>query len=119
MFVYFGELIERKRAEPGDDMISALIEGEDGDALDETEMKGMCALMLFAGHETTTTTITRAVKVLIDNPDQLRCCATIPRSRASASRRCCATRARSSCCTAGCSRTSRSAAGRSRPASAC
>jgi len=71
MFVYFGELIERKRAEPGDDMISSLIEGEDGDALDETEMKGMCALMLFAGHETTTTTITSAVKVLIDNPEQL------------------------------------------------
>jgi cytochrome P450 len=71
MFVYFGELIERKRSEPGDDMISSLIEGEDGDALDETEMKGMCALMLFAGHETTTTTITSAVKVLIDNPEQL------------------------------------------------
>jgi cytochrome P450 len=71
MFDYFGELIERKRAEPGDDMISSLIEGEDGDALDETEMKGMCALMLFAGHETTTTTITSAVKVLLDNPDHL------------------------------------------------
>jgi cytochrome P450 len=71
MFVYFGELIERKREAPGDDMISSLIEGEDGDALDETEMKGMCALMLFAGHETTTTTITSAVKVLIDNPEQL------------------------------------------------
>ena len=71
MFTYFGELIESKRSQPGDDMISALIEGEDGDALDETEMKGMCALMLFAGHETTTTTITSAVKVLIDNPDQL------------------------------------------------
>jgi cytochrome P450 len=71
MFTYFGELIENKRSHPGDDMISSLIEGEDGDALDETEMKGMCALMLFAGHETTTTTITSAVKVLIDNPDQL------------------------------------------------
>jgi cytochrome P450 len=71
MFTYFGELIESKRSQPGDDMISALIEGEDSDALDETEMKGMCALMLFAGHETTTTTITSAVKVLIDNPDQL------------------------------------------------
>ena len=71
MFTYFGELIENKRSQPGEDMISALIEGEGGDALDETEMKGMCALMLFAGHETTTTTITSAVKVLIDNPDQL------------------------------------------------
>lgn len=71
MFEYFGGLIELKRAEPGDDMISALIEGEDGDALSVDEMKGMCALMLFAGHETTTTTITSAVKVLLDNPDQL------------------------------------------------
>jgi cytochrome P450 len=71
MFEYFGELIAHKREQPGEDMISALIEGEGGDALDETEMKGMCALMLFAGHETTTTTITSAVKVLIDNPDQL------------------------------------------------
>jgi cytochrome P450 len=30
----------------------------------------MCALFLFAGHETTTTTITSAVKLLIENPDQ-------------------------------------------------
>ncbi len=31
----------------------------------------MCALMLFAGHETTTTTITSAVLMLLRNPDQL------------------------------------------------
>jgi cytochrome P450 len=71
MFDYFGALIEQKRSTPGDDMISSLIEGDDGDRLSEEEMKGMCALMLFAGHETTTTTITSAVKVLLENPDQL------------------------------------------------
>jgi cytochrome P450 len=71
MFEYFGGLIEEKRTRPGDDMISSLIDGEDGDALSEDELKGMCALMLFAGHETTTTTITSAVKVLLENPDQL------------------------------------------------
>ena len=118
MFVYFGELIERKRAEPGGRHDLVADRGRGRGALDETEMKGMCALMLFAGHETTTTTITCAVKVLIDNPEQLRCCATT-RRRASASRRRCATRGRSSCCTGGCSTTSRSAAARSRPVSGC
>jgi cytochrome P450 len=71
MFEYFGALIDVKRAAPGDDMISDLIAGDDGDGLDDDEMKAMCALMLFAGHETTTTTITSAVKVLLENPEQL------------------------------------------------
>jgi cytochrome P450 len=71
MFGYFGGLIEQKLSTPGDDMISSLIEGDDGDRLSDDEMKAMCALMLFAGHETTTTTITSAVKVLLENPDQL------------------------------------------------
>jgi cytochrome P450 len=71
MLDYFGELMERKRREPGDDMISALLEGEDGDRLSDEEITGMCALMLFAGHETTTTTITSGVKLLLDNPEQL------------------------------------------------
>lgn len=71
MFDYFGELIAQKRTDPGDDMISDLIAGDGDDALSVDEMKSMCALMLFAGHETTTTTITSAVKLLIENPDQL------------------------------------------------
>lgn len=71
MFDYFGALIEDKRANPGGDMISDLIAGDGDDGLSDDEMKSMCALMLFAGHETTTTTITSAVKLLIENPDQL------------------------------------------------
>lgn len=71
MLDYFGELIDAKRADPGADMVSDLIAGDGDDALSDDEMKGMCALMLFAGHETTTTTITSAVKLLIENPDQL------------------------------------------------
>jgi cytochrome P450 len=71
MVEYFGALLEERRAAPADDMISALLEGEDGDRLSDEESQGMCALMLFAGHETTTTTITSAVKMLLEHPDQM------------------------------------------------
>lgn len=72
MLQYFGELIERERAEPdGTSLIADLVAGEDGERLSDEEMKGMCALFLFAGHETTTTTITSTVKLLIENPDQM------------------------------------------------
>jgi cytochrome P450 len=72
MFDYFGTLIERERAEPGSEsLIADLVAGDEGEHLSDAEMKGMCALFLFAGHETTTTTITSAVKLLIENPEQL------------------------------------------------
>ena len=54
-------------------MISSLIAGDgNGEALSDEEMKAMCALMLFAGHETTTSTIASAVVSLLRNPEQLR-----------------------------------------------
>jgi cytochrome P450 len=72
MFDYFTGLIEHAREHPGDDMISSLIEGDGSDDhLSDDEIRSMCALMLFAGHETTTTTITSAIKLLIENPDAL------------------------------------------------
>ncbi|HWF52818.1 MAG TPA: cytochrome P450 [Solirubrobacteraceae bacterium] len=72
LFTYFEGLIERSRREPGEDMISNLLEGDgSGDRLSNDEMKAMCALMLFAGHETTTTTIASAVMTLLQHPDQL------------------------------------------------
>ena len=72
MFDYFGELIEKERANPGGtSLIADLVAGDEGESLTDEEMKGMCALFLFAGHETTTTTITSAVKLLIENPEQL------------------------------------------------
>lgn len=73
LFAYFDGLIEHARQHPGEDMISSLLEGDgSGEALDEQEMKAMCALMLFAGHETTTSTIASAALTLIKHPDQLR-----------------------------------------------
>jgi cytochrome P450 len=72
MIEYFGELLEYRREHPGEDMISDLLqEHPRWGRLDEDEIKAMCALMLFAGHETTTSTIASAVLTLIRHPDQL------------------------------------------------
>ena len=57
--------IERRRTEPRDDLITALVEAEaDGDRLDTTELKGMIILLMVAGHETTTGLIGNALLAL-------------------------------------------------------
>jgi vitamin D3 1,25-hydroxylase len=66
---YLGELVERKRAEPDDALISALIEvSEEGDALSSDEIVAMGMILLIAGHETTATLITTAVEAMLRDP---------------------------------------------------
>ncbi|GLZ45383.1 cytochrome P450 [Actinomycetospora sp. NBRC 106375] len=79
MAAYFRELVGRRRRDPGGDMLSAMIaggsEGSQGDALSDDELVGMCALLLFAGHETTTNAIANAIRLLTADPglrDRLR-----------------------------------------------
>jgi len=51
---YLDDLIERRRAAPGSDLISALIAAEsDGDRLSEPELIATILLLVIAGHETT------------------------------------------------------------------
>jgi cytochrome P450 len=72
MIEYFGELLDYRRANPGEDMISDLLQDNPKwGRLNDDEIKAMCALMLFAGHETTTSTIASAILTLIQHPDQL------------------------------------------------
>lgn len=48
---YLADLIERRRAAPREDMISALIAAEeDGDQLTADEIVATCNLLLIAGH---------------------------------------------------------------------
>jgi cytochrome P450 len=69
MFRYFTELVAAKRAEPADDMVSALIAAQDsGDSLDERELIAMLFLLLVAGHETTTNLIASGTLALLTNP---------------------------------------------------
>jgi cytochrome P450 len=75
---YLAELIERRRREPGEDMISLLLSsagGEraagEGDHLDDAELMALCSLILFAGHETTTNLLCNALVALDRHPAEL------------------------------------------------
>ena len=66
LVAYLKEVIERRRKEPQDDLVSALVAAQDaGDALDDYEVLGTCALILGAGHETTTNLIGNGMLALL------------------------------------------------------
>lgn len=72
MFDYLGRLLAEIRETPRDDMLSHLAEPvEDGDSLTDQEVLSMGALLLFAGHETTTNSTTNGVLALLQHPEQL------------------------------------------------
>jgi cytochrome P450 len=70
---YLAQLIEQRRREPGEDMISLLLGGvaADGDHLDDAELMALCSLILFAGHETTTNLLCNALVALDRHPAEL------------------------------------------------
>ncbi|SNQ46775.1 Cytochrome P450 [Frankia canadensis] len=69
---YFRDLIARRRAEPRDDLLSALVAiHDDGDVLSERELLELCTLLLVAGYETTVNLLGGGILALIRNPDQL------------------------------------------------
>lgn len=69
---YLHHLFERRRADPADDLVSALLQVRDGgDALSEQELFSMVVLLIVAGHETTVNLIANAVLALLEHPDQL------------------------------------------------
>jgi len=69
---YLGELVDRKRSEPDDALLSALIEvADDGDRLSHEELVAMGVLLLVAGNETTINLIGNALLGLLTHPDQL------------------------------------------------
>ena len=70
---YFRSIIAERRAEPREDILSALVQVEDGgERLSEREMLNMLRLLLVAGNETTTNLIGNGVLALLRNPEQLR-----------------------------------------------
>jgi cytochrome P450 len=69
---YLGELIAERRAEPRDDLLSALVHAEDdGVGLTEEELRLNTLLLFVAGHETTMNLIGNGMHALLRNPDQL------------------------------------------------
>ena len=66
------ELIDRRRAEPTDDLFSALVHAEEeGDRLSLVELQGLLVNLFFAGHDTTRSTLAIALHLLSTHPDQL------------------------------------------------
>ncbi len=69
---YFKGLIRRYERDPGQNLISQLIEARDsGQALSPDQLVGACTLLLFGGHETTTGLIANGMAVLLENPSEL------------------------------------------------
>ncbi|SEI02164.1 Cytochrome P450 [Halobacillus karajensis] len=70
---YTAKLVDDKRHNPADDLISQLIAvGEDEDQLTEEELISMITLLIFAGHETTSNLIATGTFMLLDHPKQLK-----------------------------------------------
>jgi hypothetical protein len=66
---YFRGLLAERRRAPKDDLLSAMLAAEeDGRALGEADLLALCALLLAAGHETTTNLIGNAVLALLRHP---------------------------------------------------
>ncbi len=72
MLRYLDRLINLRRVEPDNGLISALVRAEQsGDRLSQDELIGMVFLLLLAGHETTVNLIGNGTLALLDNRDQL------------------------------------------------
>ncbi len=65
---YLHGLIQRKRGEPADDMLSELAAQTD---LDDTELTSIAFLLLVAGHETSANMLGLGTFALLSRPDQL------------------------------------------------
>jgi cytochrome P450 len=64
---YFDDLVKRRRAQPTDDLTSALIAA--GEQYSQTELLATLILLLVAGFETTTNLLGNGLVVLLDRPE--------------------------------------------------
>ncbi|HXW58715.1 MAG TPA: cytochrome P450 [Solirubrobacteraceae bacterium] len=70
-YVYARALVHARRDDPGDDLISKLIEAEEeGEKLDEEECINLVFNVLAGGVDTTQSQIAHAVRLLAEHPDQ-------------------------------------------------
>ncbi|ASN27649.1 cytochrome P450 [Streptomyces pluripotens] len=71
LYHYIGELAERRRADPGTDLISELVSVEEGgDKLTPHELEVTCTLLLSAGYATTVNLIGNGMLALLGRPEQ-------------------------------------------------
>jgi cytochrome P450 len=71
LMLFLRETIRERRASPGEDLISLLVDPSKGHALGDAEAIQFVVLLLVAGNETTTNLIGNGINALYDHPDQL------------------------------------------------
>ncbi|MUL48490.1 cytochrome P450 [Mycobacterium sp. CBMA293] len=72
IIMYLGEQMAQRRENPGDDLITAVMNAEvDGEKLSELEMATFFALLMTAGNDSTRATYSATMLALMQNPDQL------------------------------------------------
>jgi cytochrome P450 len=70
---YIRKIIKKRRANPQDDLVSALAQANQaGDTLSEEELSAMIMLLLVAGHETTVNLIGNGTLALLEHPLNIR-----------------------------------------------
>jgi cytochrome P450 len=78
-YEYVGALLERRRADPGDDLVSRLLAAEhDGDRLSDVECVNLVLNVLIGGVDTSQSQLAHAVRLLAQHPDQWRLLAEDP-----------------------------------------
>ena len=71
MFAYAAELATRKRAQPGDDIATSLLQAEvDGQRLTDLEFNMFFLLLIIAGGDTTRNLVAGGISVLIEHPEE-------------------------------------------------
>jgi cytochrome P450 len=72
MRAFLAALLDDRRARPRDDLLTHLVRAEiEGDRLTPAELLTTSVLLLIAGHETTTNTITNTLYCLLRHPEQM------------------------------------------------
>jgi cytochrome P450 len=71
LYRYLRTLIRRKAADPGDDLVTALIGTQDDSKMTGDELVEAAVLLLVAGYETTVSLIGTGTLALLQHPDQL------------------------------------------------
>ena len=71
MFEYGRDILNSKRKNPANDLLSAIANAElEGQKLSPEFLDGSWLLIIFAGNDTTRNTLSGAIKLLTENPDQ-------------------------------------------------
>ena len=71
MWIYCNTLVEQKRANPDDTLISRFVHGEvDGEKITEGEINNFFVLLSVAGNETTRNMTSHFMRLMFENPDQ-------------------------------------------------